>query len=251
MPTSAFDGAGGDEGATRAREDAQLIHRDNTFGTPEEDAFRRDFTVNALFYDIASFSIIDYVGGLDDLREGVIRCIGDPEVRFKEDPVRMLRALALAARLDFTIEDAIYDAIGQLRHEIANSSAPRLLEEYTQDPARRLLGEDVPGLSAPACLNRFHRNCTTARAPHCGSRCATSTPTARSSPRRRTRSPTRCCSAACWRRLASPRKLAAHHAAMRTSVRANHSPGWGPCRWLVATSSGSARSSACSDGCAT
>ena len=63
-------------------------------------------------------------------REGVIRCIGDPEVRFKEDPVRMLRALALAARLDFTIEDAIYDAIGQLRHEIANSSAPRLLEEY-------------------------------------------------------------------------------------------------------------------------
>ncbi len=148
----AFDGAGGDEGATRAREDAQLIHRDNTFGTPEEDAFRRDFTVNALFYDIASFSIIDYVGGLDDLREGVIRCIGDPEVRFKEDPVRMLRALALAARLDFTIEDAIYDAIGQLRHEIANSSAPRLLEEYYKILRAGSSEKTFQGLSAAGLL---------------------------------------------------------------------------------------------------
>src|ERR671920_1916826 len=77
------------------------IHRDNTFGTPEEDAFRRDFTINALFYDIATFSIIDYVGGLDDLRAGVVRAIGDPEVRLREDPVRMLRAISLAARLEF------------------------------------------------------------------------------------------------------------------------------------------------------
>src|SRR5437870_11541184 len=81
-----------------------LVHHDNTFGTPEEDAFRRDFTINALFYDIATFSIIDYVGGLDDLRAGVVRSIGEPEVRLREDPVRMLRAIALAARLDFTIE---------------------------------------------------------------------------------------------------------------------------------------------------
>ncbi|HSP91651.1 MAG TPA: hypothetical protein VLN08_12120, partial [Vicinamibacterales bacterium] len=66
-----------------------LVHRDNTFGTPEEDAFRRDFTLNALFYDIATFSIIDYVGGLADLRAGVVRSIGDPVVRFREDPVRM------------------------------------------------------------------------------------------------------------------------------------------------------------------
>ncbi len=143
---------GDDEGATRVREDAQLIHRDNTFGTPEEDAFRRDFTVNALFYDIASFSIIDYVGGLDDLREGVIRCIGDPEVRFKEDPVRMLRALALAARLDFTIEDPIYDAIGQLRHEIANSSAPRLLEEYYKILRAGSAEKTFQGLSAAGLL---------------------------------------------------------------------------------------------------
>src|SRR5262249_23835709 len=74
------------------------LHRDNTFGTAEEDAFRRDFTINALFYDIATFSIIDYVGGLDDLRAGLVRSIGDPEVRFREDPVRMLRAIALASR---------------------------------------------------------------------------------------------------------------------------------------------------------
>jgi poly(A) polymerase len=110
--------------------DAQLIHRDNTFGTPEEDALRRDFTINALFYDIATFSVIDYVGGLEDLRAGIVRSIGDPVVRFKEDPVRMMRAIAIAARLDFTIEDPIYDAIGQLRHELVNSSMARLIEEY-------------------------------------------------------------------------------------------------------------------------
>src|SRR6187549_750622 len=78
-------------------EGAQLIHHDNTFGTPEEDAFRRDFTINALAYDIATFSIIDYVGGLDDLRAGIVRSIGDPDVRINEDPVRMIRAIAIAA----------------------------------------------------------------------------------------------------------------------------------------------------------
>jgi poly(A) polymerase len=110
--------------------DGHLIHRDNTFGTPEEDAFRRDFTINALFYDIATFSIIDYVGGLEDLRHGLVRSIGDPEVRFREDPVRMLRAFALSSRLDFTIEQPILDAIRIHRHELAKSSPARLLEEY-------------------------------------------------------------------------------------------------------------------------
>jgi poly(A) polymerase len=107
-----------------------LIHRDNTFGTPEEDAFRRDFTINALFYDIASFSLIDYVHGLDDLQAGIVRSIGDPEVRFREDPVRMLRAVALAARLQFSIDPPTLDAIRQHRREIARSSPPRLLDEY-------------------------------------------------------------------------------------------------------------------------
>src|SRR5262245_2337714 len=111
-------------------EGQHLIHRDNTFGTPEEDAFRRDFTINALFYDIATFSIIDYVGGLDDLRAAIVRSIGDPDVRLREDPVRMLRAIALAARLDFEIEPTLLQAIRTHRLEIAKSSPPRLLEEY-------------------------------------------------------------------------------------------------------------------------
>jgi len=110
-------------------EGEHLIHHDNTFGTPEQDAFRRDFTINALFYDIATFSIIDYVGGLDDLGAGVVRSIGDPDVRLKEDPVRMLRAIALASRLDFSLDSALEDSIRRHRHEIARSSAPRLLEE--------------------------------------------------------------------------------------------------------------------------
>ncbi|HWJ56260.1 MAG TPA: hypothetical protein VNR90_08565, partial [Vicinamibacterales bacterium] len=70
-----------------------LVQRDNVYGTPEEDAFRRDFTVNALFYDSSDRSIIDYVGGLQDLEARVIRSIGDPVERFQEDPVRMLRAV--------------------------------------------------------------------------------------------------------------------------------------------------------------
>ena len=90
--------------AAEPEEGDTLIRRDNTFGSPEEDAFRRDFTVNALFYDIATFSVIDWVGGLEDLTARVIRTIGDPAQRFREDPVRMLRAVALAARLDFTID---------------------------------------------------------------------------------------------------------------------------------------------------
>jgi poly(A) polymerase len=107
-----------------------LIHRDNTFGTPEEDAFRRDFTVNALFYDIATFSVIDWVGGLEDLQGRVIRTIGDPAVRFREDPVRMLRAVALAARLDFVIDVDTAEAVRQLRGEIVRSSSARILEEF-------------------------------------------------------------------------------------------------------------------------
>jgi len=116
--------AEGDESSDR------LVHRDNTFGTPEEDAFRRDFTINALFYDIATFSIIDFTGGLDDLRAGLVRCIGDPTERFQEDPVRMLRAVAMAARLGFRIDAPIDEAITSTRAEIARSAPARLIEEF-------------------------------------------------------------------------------------------------------------------------
>jgi len=107
----------------------RLLHRDNTFGTPEEDAFRRDFTINALFYDIGTFSIIDYTGGLKDLDEGVVRSIGDPVERLQEDPVRMLRAVAMAARLGFRIDEPIDSAIAAHRADIARSAPARLMEE--------------------------------------------------------------------------------------------------------------------------
>jgi poly(A) polymerase len=116
--------------AAEPEEGDTLIRRDNTFGTPEEDAFRRDFTVNALFYDIATFSVIDWVRGIEDLIDRVIRTIGDPEVRFREDPVRMLRAVALAARLGFTIDPHTVEALRSLRGEIVRSSSARILEEF-------------------------------------------------------------------------------------------------------------------------
>ena len=115
---------------TRVRAHDRLIHRDNTFGTPEEDAFRRDFTINALFYDIGSYAIIDYVGGLQDLENRLIRSIGDPGTRFVEDPVRMLRAVVFAARLDFDIDEPILAAFETHRHEIGRAAPARLMEEY-------------------------------------------------------------------------------------------------------------------------
>ena len=105
-------------------------HHHNTFGTPEEDAFRRDFTVNALFYDIASFAIIDYVGGLGDLEAHVVRSIGDPNVRFGEDPVRMLRAVVLATRLGFTLDPPVAEAIRRNQALLGTAAPARLLEEY-------------------------------------------------------------------------------------------------------------------------
>jgi poly(A) polymerase len=129
LPPEAGDRPSPSHESERA-ERTRLIHRDNTYGTPEEDAFRRDFTVNALFYDIGTFAIIDYVGGLADLERRIIRCIGDPDVRFIEDPVRMLRAVVLAARLQFTIDEPILESIKAHRHEIERSAPARLMEEF-------------------------------------------------------------------------------------------------------------------------
>lgn len=119
-----------DHDGTNVFSHERLLHRDNTFGTPEEDAFRRDFTVNALFYDIATFSIIDYVGGLEDLRLRRLRSIGDPNDRFLEDPVRMLRAIVLGTRLELDIDAPILEAIERHASEMANAAPARLLEEY-------------------------------------------------------------------------------------------------------------------------
>lgn len=109
-----------------------LITSDNTFGTPREDAFRRDFTVNALYYNIADFTVVDYAGGVDDLESKLIRAIGDPDVRFQEDPVRMVRACEFAARLGFGIERGTQEGIERQRRELRKASPARLTEELLQ-----------------------------------------------------------------------------------------------------------------------
>ena len=102
---------------------------DNTFGTPETDAFRRDFTINGLFYDIKDFSVIDWVGGMKDIEKKVVRAIGDPEIRFQEDPVRMMRAVKFASRLGFTIEKKTLAAMKKHHGCILSASVPRVCEE--------------------------------------------------------------------------------------------------------------------------
>lgn len=102
---------------------------DNTFGTPQTDAYRRDFTVNGLFYNIKDFSVIDWVGGMKDLKKKIIRAIGDPDVRFQEDPVRMMRAVKFASRLGFKIERKTWAAIERRHSCIMTAAVPRVCEE--------------------------------------------------------------------------------------------------------------------------
>ena len=102
---------------------------DNTFGTPKTDAFRRDFTINGLFYNIKDFSVIDWVGGMKDIEKKVIRAIGDPEIRFQEDPVRMMRAIKFSARLGFKIEKKTLAAMKKFHQCILTASIPRVCEE--------------------------------------------------------------------------------------------------------------------------
>jgi len=109
------------------------IIRTDSFGTPAEDALRRDITVNGLFYNIADFSILDYVGGMADLDRQVIRTIGDPDERFQQDPVRMIRVIRHAARTGFSIEDQAYQAILRHREEIQKCSPSRLRDEFLRE----------------------------------------------------------------------------------------------------------------------
>lgn len=106
-----------------------LLHEDNVFGTPEEDAARRDFTVNGLFYDPESQEVIDYVGGLEDMENRLIRTIDDPWLRLREDPVRMIRGAKYAAKLDFEFDRATWAAMRELKGEITKAAPARLLEE--------------------------------------------------------------------------------------------------------------------------
>ncbi|WP_072006910.1 MULTISPECIES: polynucleotide adenylyltransferase PcnB [Mangrovibacter] len=106
-----------------------MLLRDNIFGSIEEDAQRRDFTINSLYYNVADFTIRDYVGGLQDLQEGIIRLIGDPETRYREDPVRMLRAVRFAAKLNMTISPETAEPIPRLASLLNDVPPARLFEE--------------------------------------------------------------------------------------------------------------------------
>src|SRR4051812_20389486 len=107
-----------------------LIRRDNVFGTPEQDARRRDFTINGLFYDIETKQVIDHVQGLPDLETRLVRTIGDPDIRFREDPIRILRAVKFAARCNLTIEAETYRRMMEHRQEITKCAQARVSEEF-------------------------------------------------------------------------------------------------------------------------
>lgn len=111
------------------RDETGRILSDNQYGNLEQDAFRRDFTVNALYYDIRDFSIVDFAGGLQDCKDGVIRLIGDPELRYREDPVRMLRAVRIANKLKYRIEPASAEPIRRLSALLQEIPAARLFDE--------------------------------------------------------------------------------------------------------------------------
>ena len=140
---------------------AEGPHEDNVFGTPETDAYRRDFTVNGLFYDIKDYSVIDWVGGMKDLEAKVIRSIGDPAIQFQEDPVRMMRAIKFSSRLGFTIERKTAAAMKKYHACIKTAAVPRVCEEvfrlfpygHSEQAFRQmyeygLLGDLVPELAA-------------------------------------------------------------------------------------------------------
>lgn len=118
-----------DSSNTKRQSKSGMLLRDNVYGSMEEDAIRRDFTVNALYYDLQKDSIYDYTNGLTDLEKKQINIIGDPEQRYREDPVRMLRAVRLASKLDFSIADNTSTPIPNLKNLLKDVPAPRLFDE--------------------------------------------------------------------------------------------------------------------------
>ncbi|HWJ01922.1 MAG TPA: polynucleotide adenylyltransferase PcnB [Burkholderiales bacterium] len=126
VEVSTFRGA---DTSTAEKDEHGRVLRDNVFGTQEEDARRRDFTVNALYYDPASEEIVDLHGGLDDLKKRMLRVIGDPETRYREDPVRMLRGVRLAAKLGLTLEAQTREPIRSLAPLMERVPPARLFDE--------------------------------------------------------------------------------------------------------------------------
>ena len=118
-----------DGSGSREMGDEGRIHRDNVYGTIEDDAVRRDFSANALYYAIEDFSVRDYVGGFEDVQARVLRLIGDPESRYREDPVRMLRAVRLSSKLDFSIDPAAAEPLPRLAPLLSGAAPARLFDE--------------------------------------------------------------------------------------------------------------------------
>lgn len=129
IEVATFRGNSDDAEGNRSQSAEGRILRDNVWGCIEEDAVRRDFRVNALYYDIADFSVRDYVQGMADLKGRVLSLIGDPETRYQEDPVRMLRAARLAAKLDFTIGSEAAAPLARLGSLLDTAPPARLFDE--------------------------------------------------------------------------------------------------------------------------
>jgi poly(A) polymerase len=129
IEVATFRASSSDDTDDRTTHDDGRILRDNVYGTIEEDAIRRDFTANALYYNIEDFSVRDFTGGYEDVQNKVLRLIGDAETRYREDPVRMLRAVRLAAKLDFTIDPAAAKPIASLAPLLSSASSARLFDE--------------------------------------------------------------------------------------------------------------------------
>lgn len=122
-------GAQNEQTNVSKRSQSGMLLRDNVYGTIEQDAIRRDFTMNALYYSIKDFTIRDYCGGLNDLKNGIIRLIGDPQTRYREDPVRMLRTIRFAAKLNMKIDKATLEPIESLAPLLKNIPSARLFDE--------------------------------------------------------------------------------------------------------------------------
>jgi poly(A) polymerase len=118
------------KGETAHQSEHGMILHDNVYGTLEEDIWRRDFTVNALYYNIADFSVVDFCGGMEDVQQQIIRLIGEPEVRYREDPVRLLRAVRFAAKLHFEIAPETQAPLFHLGYLLEHVPPARLFEEF-------------------------------------------------------------------------------------------------------------------------
>ncbi|MGR9086435.1 MAG: polynucleotide adenylyltransferase PcnB, partial [Gammaproteobacteria bacterium] len=129
IEVATFRGAGAEQNDDQMQDKEGRLLRDNVYGTIEEDVWRRDFTVNALYYNIKNFTVVDYAGGMDDHKTGTLRLIGDPVTRFREDPVRMLRAVRFAVKLGFNLHPDCQKAIHDLAELLYGIPSARLYDE--------------------------------------------------------------------------------------------------------------------------